>query len=582
MPPKDKSGGTGKEKLQGEGRELQEESPPLQSDDERSDDGDLDPFQEQVREWNPDAPSKVQGTAEPSPVLSGRRMLRYRNREHRWWLEEEVPASIPQETFEAWQRILDSIPFLWYSPPHGEDNGAIYFSEAEQTEGFELRNLPTLPDYIPPGVPAIVLSAYKWSDSRITWDDITRRMAFEDSGNELFKLNNRYNMRCSRLRVPLGVQAPNAKPKGGLRTMAANLGSSASASRGRRPRRSGGREITDWNTLGVRLDGRGAAELQLVRGQILQTPHSRQFADPPSMRGPRRASGSLEETLPPVLGEAEATESEAQSPGMAELRPQKRPSSSKHPEDNDGKRASRDTQRTPKETQDSAKEFQTEDELDRASKPEQEEHDAAIESSKGHSLTTGDLQGTGQNRLSLPSIESFDRPPVPLADNGPQPTLEERLGPARAFFRRKTGTDVPPVARNSEYWDQYGIYEEEIHHWCRMRGHDPMLMLREMSHETAQALDEANFHHAAEDQRVRARSGFFRRGGAAQLVPGIQELIETAAVPRPPLIPPTERLPERPQASQPPTESEENGTTSDFDMHDYVNHESSEDGKSKQ
>ncbi|KAI9844356.1 MAG: hypothetical protein M1837_005660 [Sclerophora amabilis] len=455
-------------------------------------DRDLDPFQEQVREWGTDPNEK----AEPwqsSSTVPRRRMLRYRSRSERWWLEEEVPSSMTPERFAEWQRILNSIPFLWYNRPP-RDGSRRYLSQAERNQGVELRNLPTLPDFIPPRVPAIVLSAFKWSDGRVAWDDIIRRMGHQETGNALFKMTNKHNMRCGRLRAALGVRAPNAKPKSGTRKP--NTGSRPQPTSSSQQRRSRSREITDWEDTDIPLSGRAAAEIQLLQGNILQTPRDRQYNQSQGTQGLGRTSAQ-ERSFILYSGPQDGRKR------VGKESPKAAPEQSSQPAVSPRKPSHHaETGNMDESDEEEGGKVSTEGEEEEDGKDSDKNDDGGGVS---QNLTGRNPSGELGAEYSDTSSEDLEVPEGINVDPVAHQT-HLRLQPAMRYFRHLTGGDVPFTLRHEPYWVHYVRFEESLRNWCRAQGGDPSIALAEMSEAAARGHEAMGYHREADEQRARARA----------------------------------------------------------------------------
>ncbi|KAI9724769.1 MAG: hypothetical protein M1812_000044 [Candelaria pacifica] len=89
-----------------------------------------------------------------------------------WWeLEQLVPDTVPLARVREWQAVLDRIPSN--SPAATGDD--TYVSQHQKTAGANLRNRPTLPDYIPAEHPNIAIQAYKLSSKKVEYTDIGQR-----------------------------------------------------------------------------------------------------------------------------------------------------------------------------------------------------------------------------------------------------------------------------------------------------------------------------------------------------------------------------------------------------------------------
>ena len=132
---------------------------------------------------------------------------------HLQWAElwDEVPVEVSEQAFQAWRRLLQSIPI--HDPPISTRPRNKHVSQHPRTAGIELRNLQTLPDWIPQQCPEIVIQAYKYSDGGVQWPDIAQRQGLREQSGQAARRAacNRIQMRCWRWRIDRGIEPRHAR-----------------------------------------------------------------------------------------------------------------------------------------------------------------------------------------------------------------------------------------------------------------------------------------------------------------------------------------------------------------------------------
>jgi hypothetical protein len=131
---------------------------------------------------------------------------KYRLSWHEYFLD--LPEYVSYDQWIGWQAVLNQIPSGNRDAIVGEHAA----TDDRLPPGKQLRNIPTLPEYIPRESPIIVPQAFLYANTGTNWSDIISRMGHTWSTvREMYRINNKYSTAAGRWRNLIGV--PSREPK---------------------------------------------------------------------------------------------------------------------------------------------------------------------------------------------------------------------------------------------------------------------------------------------------------------------------------------------------------------------------------
>ncbi|KAH0537921.1 hypothetical protein FGG08_005403 [Glutinoglossum americanum] len=122
----------------------------------------------------------------------------------------DLPEGVTYNQWRGWQDVLDGIPSFQRHRIEGDHIA----EDLRLPANTRLRNIPSLPEWLPEHLPAIVLQALLYSNKMVTWGDIVKRMGHtweESDPKQMYKINNKYSTAAGRWRNLIGI--PSREPK---------------------------------------------------------------------------------------------------------------------------------------------------------------------------------------------------------------------------------------------------------------------------------------------------------------------------------------------------------------------------------